>query len=130
MPGTQPHTQDGLAQTAAEPHVRRDISPVGDKSVIMTDPAQAYARGQDLHGIDAPALPLHSRQVGSCEDPDWRANVQSIVDGPIVSIPHHFRRRDGLRRGDCRSSEQQQQCGEEPHSPSWVRTNVYSSAVS
>jgi len=25
MPGTQPHTQDGLAQPAAEQHVRKDV---------------------------------------------------------------------------------------------------------
>ena len=29
MPGTQPHTQDAFAQTAAEPHVRKDGGDAG-----------------------------------------------------------------------------------------------------
>ena len=29
MPGTQPHTQDGFAQTAAEQHVHKDVGDEG-----------------------------------------------------------------------------------------------------
>ena len=29
MPGTQPHTQDGFAQPAAEQHVRKDVGNEG-----------------------------------------------------------------------------------------------------
>ena len=34
MPGTQPHTRDGLTQAGAEPHVRKDV---GDEDTAAND---------------------------------------------------------------------------------------------
>ncbi|HET7609970.1 MAG TPA: hypothetical protein VFL84_14910 [Gammaproteobacteria bacterium] len=42
MPGTQPHTQDGFTQTAAEPRVRKDA---GDEGPEHDDPTTLKFEG-------------------------------------------------------------------------------------
>ena len=43
MPGTQPHTQDGFAQPAAEPHVRKDVD---DEGAAHDDPTTLKFEGK------------------------------------------------------------------------------------
>jgi hypothetical protein len=42
MPGTQPPTHDGFAQTAAEPHVRKDVEDEG----VNEDPTTLKFEGK------------------------------------------------------------------------------------
>jgi hypothetical protein len=43
MPGTQPHTQDGFAQAAADQHVRKDV---GDDGAANEDPTTLKFEGK------------------------------------------------------------------------------------